>query len=71
MKLRKRGLSVSGSQNLEIKASQTKEGTWLAWLELDGEPLLDQNSKPRLFEGFTRYQAQCAAHRWCSDQETV
>ena len=62
LELRKPGLRLS--QKADIKASQTREGQWLAWLEVQGTPVSDEVGKPRLFHGHTRYQAQCAAYRW-------
>lgn len=62
IQLRKAGLQVSSKASL--KASQTKDGQWVVWMELRGEPVTDEAGRPRLFEGPTRYQAQCAAYRW-------
>lgn len=61
-KLRKSGLRVSGKARL--RASQTSQGKWVAWLEVQGEPVGSEGGKPKLFEGHTRYQAQCKAYRW-------
>jgi hypothetical protein len=62
LQLRKTGLKLCEKSTL--KASETKDGRWVAWLEVQGIPLNDEIGKPRLFEGHTRYQAQCAAYRW-------
>lgn len=62
LELRKKGLKLS--PKTALKASQTKDGLWVAWLEVKGTPISDNGGKPRLFEGHTRYQAQCAAYRW-------
>lgn len=66
--LRKKGLSLTAEAGL--KTSRTPDGHWVAWIERDGEPITCENSgKPRLFEGSTRYQAQCSAFRWfCPEQ---
>lgn len=61
LQLRKSGLRVSGKANL--KASETKDGKWVAWMELQGIPVSNDSGRPLLFEGSTRYQAQCAAYR--------
>lgn len=60
--LRKKGLSLTPEAGL--KASRTPEGFWVAWIERDGTPITCESGKPRLFEGSTRYQAQCSAFRW-------
>lgn len=62
LQLRKSGLRVSPKASL--KASQTRDGQWVVWLEFKGLPITDDTGLPRLFEGPTRYQAQCAAYRW-------
>lgn len=62
LQLRKSGLKLSSDAML--KASQTPEGKWVVWLEMDGSPLVNELGKPRLFEGHTRYQAQCKAYKW-------
>ncbi len=64
LQLRKCGLRLTTQASM--KASQTPEGSWLVWLELDGRPLTDEIGQPRVFEGPTRYQAQCKAYRWYS-----
>lgn len=60
--LRKRGLSLTPEAGL--KTSRTPDGQWVAWIERDGAPITCEAGKPRLFEGSTRYQAQCNAFRW-------
>ncbi len=62
LQLRKAGLKLSSK--VVVKASQTLHSSWVAWLEVRNTPLKDESGKPRLFEGHTRYQAQCAAYRW-------
>ena len=62
LKLRQTGLRLSSQAAL--KTSQTPDGIWVAWLEVGEVPLKDKHGKPRLFEGHSRYQAQCAAYRW-------
>jgi len=64
LQLRKCGLRLTTQASM--KASQTPDGSWLVWLELDGRPLTDETGRPRVFEGPTRYQAQCKAYRWYS-----
>lgn len=66
--LRQSGLSL-GSR-VGLKTSRTQDGQWVAWIEFDGEPLVAESGKPRLFEGPTRYQAQCRAFRWYSPEKT-
>ena len=61
--LRKRGLSLTPEAGL--KTSRQPDGRWVAWIERDGTPITcEESGKPRIFEGSTRYQAQCSAYRW-------
>lgn len=62
LQLRKSGLKVNSEAAL--KASQTPDGNWVAWLEIEGVPVQCQQGKPVLFEGYTQYQAQCKAFKW-------
>lgn len=64
LQLRKAGLRLDSQ--VALKASQTQDGSWLVWLEIEGAPLTDERGKPKLFEGHTRYQAQCKAYQWYS-----
>lgn len=64
LKIRKAGLKLTSQASM--KASQTRDGNWVVWLELEGSPLTDDLGKPKLFEGPTRYQAQCKAYKWYS-----
>lgn len=64
LQVRKCGLKLTSQATM--KASQTPCGEWVVWLELDGVPLADDAGKPKLFEGHTRYQAQCKAYKWYS-----
>lgn len=66
--LRKRGLSLTPEAGL--KTSRTPDGQWVAWIERDGSPITCESGKPRLFEGCTRYQAQCSAYRWYCPERT-
>lgn len=67
LSLRKKGLSLTPEAGL--KTSRTPDGLWVAWIERDGTPITCEFGKPRLFEGCTRYQAQCSAFRWfCPEQ---
>lgn len=60
--LRKRGLRVTPDTGM--KASRTIDGHWVAWIEQDGTPVTGESGQPRLFEGSSRYQAQCRAYQW-------
>jgi hypothetical protein len=62
IQVRKAGLKLTSQA--AMKASQTPDGNWLVWLEQEGKPLNDDLGKPKLFEGPTRYQAQCKAYKW-------
>jgi hypothetical protein len=64
IQVRKAGLKLTSQA--AMKASQTPDGSWVVWLELKGAPLTDNLGKPKLFEGPTRYQAQCKAYKWYS-----
>lgn len=64
LQVRKAGLKLTSQASM--KASQTPDGNWVVWLELNGSPLTDDQGKPKLFEGPTRYQAQCRAYKWYS-----
>ena len=47
-----------------MRASETRQGGWLAWIERNGEPIMVSEDRPRIFDGPTCYQAQCAAVKW-------
>ena len=67
LQLRKAGLELTSQTKL--RASETNNGNWVAWVEVSGVPVNDKKSgKPLLFEGPTRYQAQCAAYRWLNPE---
>lgn len=66
LSLCKKGLRLGSEAGL--KTSRTQDGQWVAWIELDGQPLTGDTGKPKLFEGPTRYQAQCRAFRWYSPE---
>lgn len=67
--LRKKGLRLTSEAGL--KTSRTPDGQWVAWIEQDGSPVTCESGKPRLFEGSTRYQAQCSAFRWYCPENTL
>ncbi len=67
--LRKKGLEVA--PGISVRASETQDGEWLAWVEREGEPMMQAPDQPRLFSGHTRYQAQCAAVKWLRADEGV
>ena len=60
--LRKMGLELAAG--VMLRTSEQPGGSWVAWIEQDGAPLEITAESPRLFEGATRYQAQCEAMRW-------
>ena len=60
--LRKMGLELA--PGVMLRTSEQPCGGWVAWIEQDNSPLEITAGTPRLFEGATRYQAQCEAMRW-------
>ena len=66
--LRKMGLELAGG--VMLRTSEQPDGGWAAWIEIDGDPLEITSGSPRLFEGATRYQAQCEAMRWIRSDST-
>lgn len=60
--LRKMGLELA--PGVMLRTSEQPGGGWVAWIEQDNAPLEITSGSPRLFEGATRYQAQCEAMRW-------
>lgn len=67
--LRKRGLEFGGG--VVLRSSQSPDGSWVAWIERDGDPVMLDPGKPRLFEGATSYQAQCQAIKWLREADMV
>lgn len=67
--LRKRGLEFGGG--VVLRSSQSPDGSWVAWIERDGDPVMLDMGKPRLFEGATSYQAQCQAIKWLRESDRM
>jgi hypothetical protein len=64
--IRKRGFELE--RGVSLLLSRTSNGGWSAWIEYLHEPLRDSDGNPRLFEGSSAYQAQCAAIQWLRAQ---
>lgn len=56
------GLAVA--PGLLLLTREQPDGTWLAWIEQDGTPVLDSEGRPQAFSGTSCYRAQCEAARW-------
>lgn len=59
--LRRKGFEVG--PGVVLVARRAPEGHWAVWAEFEGCPI-GPEGHPRLFEGATRFQAQCDAIRW-------